>query len=132
LPNEASIRAITADDFSSLAALGLDQTVAMRAMAQDMGWVLANGEMILGAATAYLADGTVFLDSVLGDESTQRTLMDHALSYAQWSYAPALTVLEGKYSKALHARGFVGIDPDGLPPNLRAAAGDNKVLMRRL
>lgn len=132
MPNEASIRAITANDFSSLAALGLDQTVAMRAMAQDMGWVLANGEMILGAATAYLADGTVFLDSLLGDGSTQLILMDHALSYARLSFAPALTVLEGKCSKALHDRGFVGIDPDGLPPNLRAAAGDNKVLMRRL
>lgn len=132
MPHEASIRAITADDFSSLAALGLDQTVAMRAMAQDMGWVLANGETTLGTATAYLADGTVFLDSVLGDELTQLTLIDHALSYARWSYAPALTVLEGKCSKALHARGFVGVNPDGLPPNLRTAAGNNKVLMRRL
>ncbi|MEO0384653.1 MAG: hypothetical protein AAF234_14000 [Pseudomonadota bacterium] len=132
MPHEASIRAITAEDFSSLAALGLDQTVAMRAMAQDMGWVLADGETVLGAATAYLADGTVFLDSLLGDESTQLALIDHALSYARWSYAPALTVLKGKCPKALDERGFVGIDPDGLPPNLRAAAGDNKVLMRRL
>ncbi|MEQ8657327.1 MAG: hypothetical protein RIC24_08460 [Hyphomicrobiales bacterium] len=132
MPSDDSIRSITADDFSTLAALGLDQPVAMRAMAQDMGWVLADGETVLGAATAYLADGTVFLDRVLGDESTQLTLIEHALSYARCSYAPALTVLAGKNSAALHDRGFVGIDPDGLPPNLRAAAGGNKVLMRRL
>lgn len=132
MPLEASIRAITADDFSSLAALGLDQTVAMRAMAQDMGWVIAKGETVLGAATAHLADGTVFLDVILGDEPTQLALIDHALAYARWSYSPALTLLEGQCASALLARGFVGIDPDGLPPNLRAAAGDNKVLMRRL
>jgi len=132
LPSEASIRAITADDLSSLAALGLDQTVAMRAMAQDMGWVLADGETFVGAATAYLADGTVFLDSVVGDERAQLALIDHALAYARWSYAPALTVLEGSHSEALQVRGFVGIDPERLPPGLRDAAGDTKVLMRRL
>jgi hypothetical protein len=78
LPPEASIRAITAEDFAPLAAMGLDQAVAMRAQAQDMGWVLGNGDEISGAATAYLADGTVFLDRLIGGQDAQLQLIDHA------------------------------------------------------
>lgn len=132
MPSKASIRAITAEDFAPLAAMGLDQTVAMRAQAQDMGWVLGNGDEISGAATAYLADGTVFLDRLIGGQDAQLQLIDHALAYARWSYAPALTLCAPANSDALEARGFVGIDPDRLPIGLRAAAGDRKVLMRRL
>ncbi|MBO6675657.1 MAG: hypothetical protein JJ908_11340 [Rhizobiales bacterium] len=132
MPPEASIRAITAADFGPLAAMGLDQTIAMRAQAQDMGWVLGNGDEIFGAATAYLTDGTVFLDRLLGSEPAQLQLIDHALAYARWSYAPALTLCAPANADTLLARGFVGIDPDRLTSGLHAAANGRKVLMRRL
>ncbi len=132
MPTEASIRAITADDLGPLAAVGLDQTIAMRAQAQDMGWVLVEDDEIRAVATAYLADGTVFLDRLLGGEDAQLQLIDHALAYARWSYAPALTLCAPENPDTLEIRGFVGIDPDRLSTGLRAAAGDRKVLMRRL
>jgi hypothetical protein len=132
LPPEASVRAITAVDLAPLVAMGLDHAIALRAQAQDLGWVLDNGEEIFGAATAYLADGTVFLDRLLGGEPAQLKLIDHALAYARWSYAPALTLCAPANPDALVGRGFVGIDPDRLPAGLRAAADGRKVLMRRL
>ena len=137
MPGEARIRAITADDLAHLVMLGLDQTIAMRAIAQDMAWVVEERGKVLAAATARLADGTVFLDGLVGHASGQLMLIDHAIAYARWSYAPALTLLAPHEDASLEDRGFVGLDPERLPPSLSTAAAtsqDNpqKVLMKRL
>lgn len=129
---EPSVRFITADDLPTLSALGLPEATAMRAMAQAMGWVLANEGNVLGAVTSYLADGTVFLDALVGEEQAKLILIDHVTAYARWSYAPALTLLAPTDLAPLEARGFVGLDPDGLPPELAVAANSLKVLMKRL
>ena len=137
MPNEARIRPLTADDLAYLAMLGLDQTIAIRAMAQDMAWVMEEKGKVLAAATARLADGTVFLDGLVGEASGQLLLIDHAIAYARWSYAPALTLLASHEDASLEDRGFVGVDPERLPPSLGAAAATSqdalqKVLMKRL
>ncbi|MFK7791404.1 MAG: hypothetical protein AB8B88_01915 [Devosiaceae bacterium] len=129
---EGNIRAIANTDLSVLAKLGLDQATAMRAMAQDMGWILADGSILLGAATSYLADGTVFLDRLVGDQSAKLALIQHAVSYARWSYAPAVTLIAPPALGAIKALGFVGIDQERLTPQLKFAAKTNKVLMKRL
>ncbi len=129
---EPDVRALAASDLATLSHMGLDEAIAMRAMAQDMGWVLADGRTILGAATAYLADGTVFLDTLVGQSQAKLLLIDHAVAYARWSYAPAVTLLAFAQKSALEARGFVGLDPGGLPPELGAVANRHKVLMKRL
>lgn len=127
-----SIRAITATDLPALSILGLDQTIALRAMAQEMGWLCADNGVVAGAATAYLADGTVFLDGLVGDEPARHALIDHALHYARWSDAPAVTLLAPEDEDRLSRQGFVALDGDHLPPDLNRAAGRGKILMRRL
>jgi hypothetical protein len=126
------VRALAADDLAPLASIGLDAAIAMRAMAQDMGWVLADGATVFGAATAYLADGTVFLDALVGQAQAKLILIDHVVAYARWSYAPAVTLLAPAHVQPLEARGFVGLDPSRLPPELGAVANKHKVLMKRL
>lgn len=128
----ANIRAIAAEDLSTLAKLGLDEATALRAMVQDMAWALTLSDQVLGAATAYLADGTFFLDGLVGEDQHRLALVDHAIAYAKWSFAPAVTVKSSAHPKLVELRGFVGIDPSGLPPELARASKDATLLMKRL
>lgn len=128
----AHIRAIGPNDLSALAKLGLDEATAMRAMAQDMGWVLVDDDHILSAATVHLADGTVFLDGLIGEETHRLALIDHAIAYARWSFAPAITVTSCAHANLIDLRGFVGIEPDGLPAELARACKGKTLLMKRL
>lgn len=128
----SDIRAIAATDLSTLAGRGLDQATALRAMAQDMGWVLTEGEAILAAATAHLADGTIFLDGLVGKDPHRLVLIDHVIAYGKWSYAPAITVKDGAHPELAQLRGFVGICSAGLPPELAKLGKDKTLLMKRL
>lgn len=123
---------MTSSDLAALGSLGLDPAKALRAMAQAMAWVVSVNDEICGAATAHLADGTVFLDQLVGPGVARQTLIDHALAYARWSDAPALTLRATKDDDALTALGFVGLDPDRLSPELHRAAEGATLLMRRL
>ncbi len=132
MQNELSLRAINADDLTAVSAFGLSKAVVLRAMAQDMAWLIEQDGEVSGAATAMLADGTVFLDGLVGDKTARITLLDHAVRYARWSYAPALTLIKDAVTDGLVDQGFVGLDPARLPPELAKAAQGGKVLMKRL
>ncbi|MBV6659061.1 MAG: hypothetical protein KI785_14955 [Devosiaceae bacterium] len=126
------IRAATLEDLPALSALGLTEPVVMRAMAQQMAWVVSDQASITGGATARFADGTVFLDGLVGTDAAQLALIDHAIGYGRWSDAPALTVCGDPESADLEARGFVGLKQDSLPPDLAAACAGGPIMMKRL
>ena len=119
-------------DLAGLVRLGLDQTMALRAMAQGMAWVRQLGDAPDAGATARLADGTVFLDGLVGSADGRLALIDHAVAYGKWSDAPAVTLCDSTGLDLLETRGFVGLDPARLPDVLRRAAADRSILMKRL
>lgn len=127
----SQIRSITPADLSSLAKLGLDKTLAMRAMAQDMAWLADDGGP-RAAATARLADGTVFVDGLVGETHHRLALIDHAIAYARWSFAPAITLASSAHPQLAELRGFIGLGPAGLPPDLAKAGKGKTLLMKRL
>lgn len=127
----SQVRSITPADLSSVAQLGLDKTLALRAMAQDMAWLADDGS-VRAAATARLADGTVFLDGLVGEMHHRLALIDHAIAYARWSFAPAVTLESSAHPQLPELRGFIGVGPAGLPPDLARAGKGKTLLMKRL
>lgn len=128
----ATLRAINVDDLSALNTLDLSSATALRAIAQQMGWMVDTGGAIEAAATAHLADGTVFIDSLVGTSSGRGKLIDHVLAYAKWSDAPAVTLAQQTVQPSLSQRGFIVLDSAALPPELAKARGDQTLLIKRV
>lgn len=126
-----SIRAITGDDLPALARLGLPEPVALRALATQMGWLVAADGSLRAACAVRLADGAVLIDHLVGDPAGQKALIDHVVAYGRWSDAPAVLVVETPGTGPLETRGFVGLAASATD-GLSLSADPAKLRMRRL
>ncbi|MEM1285676.1 MAG: hypothetical protein AAGH43_09830 [Pseudomonadota bacterium] len=107
-----TVRAITADDLSTLARLGLDQAITLRAIATQMGWLIERYGKPHAACAARFVEGAVFIDCLVGDREGQQLLIDHVVAYGRWSDAPAILLAETPATGPLVDKGFVGLAED--------------------
>lgn len=126
-----SIRAVAARDLAELGRLGLNKTTVLRAMAQDMAWLIDEAGVRAGA-TARLVDGGVPVDDLVGDDCDRLALISHIIGYARWTFAPILLVPRSAHPELVEKHGFVGLEAQRLPNELSDVASAQPLLMKQL